>query len=106
MPVLAPAPPVSPFEKALSLAVTDSAAGSRTNLPALAGSGPLVRQILTADYQMRYSAYLTRRAMEHAASLSAMEAQFTYTNSTGWHRYRALADSFAIGAVATITKGG
>lgn len=103
-PVLAPAPPVPVFDKAL--ATTDFSPGSRANLPALPGSGPLVRQILAADYQLRYRAAMIGRAMEHAATLSAMETQFYNAAPAGWRRYRALADSYTLAAVAAIAKGG
>ena len=103
-PVLTPAPPVSALDRALS--VTDFSAGSRTNLPALSGGGPLVKRILTADYQERSRAALVSNAMENAAALSALEMHLNAVAPSGWRRYRALVDSYTVGAITMIAKEG
>ena len=99
-------PATTPFDRAL--AVMDFSVGGRTNLPALPAltSGPLTRQLVTADYREQCRASLSSTAMENVAALSAMEAYLNQVAPYGYRRYKAIVDAYALGAIAAIAKKG
>jgi ABC-type phosphate/phosphonate transport system substrate-binding protein len=102
-----PNPAISPFDRAL--AAPDFTAGNRTKLPVLAASsampmGPLAQQLLTADYREQCRAMLASAAMENTAALSAMEAHLNTVAPSGYRRYKAIVDAYAIGAVYAIAR--
>ena len=94
-------PATTPLDRAL--AVSDFSAGSRTNLPALP-QGPLTRQLTNADYRERVRAALVSTALENTAALSAMEAHLNQVAPSGYRRYKAIVDAYAIGAITQIAR--
>ena len=98
-------PSVTPFDCALTRA--DFSPG-RANLPVLPmlPSGPLTRQIATGDFREQCRAHLTSTALENVAALSQMEAYLDQAAPSGYRRYRAIVDAYALGAIAAIAKGG
>jgi len=97
-----PPPAVTPFDRALVTA--PFSAGGRTNLPALPPTGPLSRQIATAEYNELCRAALTSTALENCAALSAMEAHLNMVAPYGCMRYKAIVDAYAIGAINAIAR--